>query len=77
MGRDKHARRQIEMGFAMWGILMGSIVDMLRAAQLPNDLTHQFLDRIEEGVDAVLSDEAHEYAVLMLHAVRQSVPGND
>jgi hypothetical protein len=77
MVKDKRARRQTEMAFAMWGILMGSIVDVMRAAQLPNDLAHHFLDRLEEGADSVLWGDAHEYAVIMLDAVRDSVPSND
>jgi hypothetical protein len=65
------------MAFAMWGIFVGSIIDVMRAAQVPNDLAHHFLDRLEEGTDAVLWGEAHEHALMMLHAVRQAVPGND
>jgi hypothetical protein len=77
MGKDKRARRQNEMAFAVWGIFVGSIVDVMRAADISNDLTHHFLDRLEEGTDAVLWGEAHEHAVMMLDAVRGSVPGND
>jgi hypothetical protein len=77
MGKDKRARLQNEMAFAMWGIVVGSIVDVMRTAQVPNDLAHHFLDRLEEGTEAVLWGEAYEQAVMMLDAVRGSVPGND
>jgi hypothetical protein len=77
MGKDKRARRRGEMTMAMWGIIVGALADTMRAARIPNCLVHYFLDQIEDGTDAVLSERPYHQAVTMLDAIRESVPSND
>ena len=46
------------MTLAALGVVMGSIVDTMRAADLPNDVVHAFIDRLDDGFGSVLLGDA-------------------
>ena len=49
MAKDRKARELGHLTLGALGIVMGSVVDTMRAADVPNDLVHVYLDRLESG----------------------------
>lgn len=59
------------------GVTLGAIVDALRAADVPNDVTHHFLDRLEDGFEEVLRGETQAIMLGLVIVLRGAVADND
>lgn len=57
--------------------LVATLVDTMRNADLPNDVIHQFLDRLESLNGMTLSGEPSIVMDDVVEIVRRSVPTND
>lgn len=77
MTKDKKARRLGHLTLAALGVTLGAIIDALRAADVPNDVTHHFLNRLEDGFFEVLYGEAQEIMLGMIFVLRENVADND
>ena len=68
------------MGFlsiSALGVMMGAIVDAMRAAQVPDDAVHHFLDQLEEGFSQVLYGETQTLMLGLVFVLRRDVASND
>jgi hypothetical protein len=77
MAKDKKARELGHMTLAAIGIVMGSIVDVMKGADIPNDVVHLYLDRLEEGFETVLWGDAQAIMYGLVDVLRTNVPSND
>lgn len=68
------------MGFltiSALGVMMGAIVDSMRAAQLPNEAIHHFLDQLDEGFSQVLYGEPQTLMLGLAFVLRPDVASNE
>lgn len=77
MARDKKSRAMGYMTLSALGVSLGAIIDSLRAADVPNDVTHYFLNRLEDGFEGVLRGEARAIMLGLVIVLRGAVAGND
>ncbi len=77
MAKDKKAREIGPLTLSALGVVMGSIVDTMRFADVPNDAVHHFLDELEEGFDLILYGEARAAMMGLVFILRQNVASND
>jgi hypothetical protein len=77
MARDKKAREFGDLTLGAIGIVIGSIVDTMQAADVPNDVIHTFLDRLEDGFEAVLYGPASDAMLMLVGILRGHLADND
>lgn len=65
------------MTLAALGVVMGSIIDTMRAADVPNDVAHAFLDRLDGGFGTVLWGDALGIMNELVDIIRSKVASND
>jgi hypothetical protein len=77
MAKDKKARELGHVTLEAIGVVMGSIVDTMRAADVPNDVIHTYIDKLEEGFAEVLWGEALAIMFSLVDVLRSGVASND
>lgn len=77
MTKDRKARNLGYLTLSALGVTMASIVDAMKAADVPNDVAHHLLDRLEDGFEEVLYGEARSMMLMMVGVLRGSVADND
>ena len=77
MTKDKKARTLGFLTLSALGVTLASIVDAMKFADVPNDVAHHFLDRLEDGFFEVLHGEAQDMMLMMVGVLRGSVADND
>jgi hypothetical protein len=77
MARDKKAREFGDLTLGAIGIVIGSIVDTMQAADVPNDTIHAFLDRLEDGFQEVLYGPACDAMLILVRILRGHLADND
>ena len=75
--RDRYARQQGRLTIVALANLIATVVDTMRAADVPNDIVHHFLDRLESLNDLTLTGLAGDLLGDVVAVVRATVPGND
>ena len=65
------------MTLAAIGVVMGSTIDAMRVADVPNDVIHAFLGKLEQGFEAVLWGDALSIMYELVDVLRANVPSND
>ena len=74
---DQTARDIACAAVFMWGNLLAVLIDTLGMCDMPRELIHDILDRLEGANVEVLSAQGEVLANGFVRSVRQSVPGND
>lgn len=77
MGKDTKARRGNVLTVMALANLMAAIVDTMREAEVPDDLVHTFLDRLERMNALTLSGTAAHIMSDFVGVIRGTVPAND
>jgi len=77
MARDKKAREFGDLTLGALGVVVGSIVDTMQAADVPNDTIHTFLDRLEDGFQEVLYGPACGAMMMLVGILRGHLADND
>lgn len=77
MAKDRKARAENHVTVMALANLLACIVDAMREADVPNDIVHSFLDRLEHINAITLSGLAGEIMSDFVAIVRGTVPGND
>lgn len=77
MAKDKKARQLGHLTINALGVVLGSIIDTMRMADVPNDVVHHFLDGLENGFQECLYGEAQTIMLGLLFVLRQNVASND
>lgn len=74
---DERARSLGYMTLSAIGVILGSAIDAMRRADVPEHIVENYLQDLEEGFDAVLYGEARSIMSAMLHAVKKIGADND
>lgn len=69
---DQVARDMASAAFFAWGNLLGTIVDTMGQANVPESLIHDFLDRLCEANESVLRDPYRGGYHSIVRVVRES-----
>lgn len=69
---DQQARDMSNAAFFAWGNLVGTIVDTMASAEIPEALIHDFLDRLCDANNEVLPENYRERYQTMLRVLRES-----
>jgi hypothetical protein len=77
MAKDKKARQLGYLTINALGVVIGSVIDTMRMADVPNDAVHHFLDELENGFEECLFGEAQAIMLGLLGILRQNVASND
>jgi len=77
MAKDKYARHENRVTVMAIGNLIAALVDTMRAADVPNGIVHDFLDKLERLNGFTLFGDAGEVMDEIIDVVRGSVPSND
>lgn len=77
MAKDKKARELGYLTLNALGVVLGSIIDTLRTADVPNDVAHHFLDELENGFEECLYGETRSAMLQLVFILRQNVASND
>lgn len=77
MTKDRKARRTGVMTISALGVTLGAIIDGMRMADVPNDVTHHFLDQLEDGFEAMLSGDAQAIMLGLVLVLRGNIADND
>jgi hypothetical protein len=77
MTKDRKARNMGYLTISAIGVVMASIVDSMRAAQMPNEAVHHFLDQLEDGFSSVLYGEPQTLMLGLVFVLRRDVASND
>lgn len=77
MAKDRKSRAFGYMTISALGVALGAIIDAMKMADVPNDVTHHFLDRLEDGFDEVLHGEALAIMIGLVLVLRGNVADND
>jgi hypothetical protein len=76
MTKDRKARNMGFLTISALGVMMGAIVDSMRAAQ-PNEAVHHFLNRLEDGFMEVLHGEPQTFMLGLVFVQRRDVASKD
>jgi hypothetical protein len=77
MAKDKYARHENRVTVMALGNLIAALVDTMRAADVPNDVVHDFLDKLERLNGFTLFGDAGDVMDEIVDVVRRTVPDND
>lgn len=77
MTKDKKARQLGYLTLSALGVTLAAMIDAMKAADVPNDVAHLFLDRLEGGFEEVLFGDARNMMMLMVGVLRANVADND
>lgn len=77
MTKDRKARNMSYLTISALGVMMASIVDSMRTAQMPNEAVHHFLDQLEDGFSQVLHGEPQTLMLGLVFVLRRDVASND
>ena len=69
---DQTARDMANAAFFAWGNLLGTIVDTMGQADVPESLIHDFLDRLCEANESVLREPYRQGYHSIVRVVRES-----
>jgi len=77
MTKDRKARNMGYLTISAIGVVMASIVDSMRAAQMPSEAVHHFLDQLEDGFSSVLHGEPQTLMLGLVFVLRRDIASND
>lgn len=77
MAKDRKAREMGGLTLAAFGVIICSIVDVMREAGVPNNVGHAFVDRLEIGFTEVLWGDALSSMYELIDIIRTKMPSND
>ena len=77
MAKDKYARHENRVTVMALGNLIAAMVDTMRAADVPNDVVRDFLDKLQRLNGFTLFGDAGDVVDEIIDIVRESVPDND
>lgn len=75
--KDKKARALGYLTLNALGVIVGSVVDAMRSMDVPNDVTHRFLDELEDGFSVCLYGQSQHVMLMIVATLRAQVPDND
>jgi len=73
MVKDRKARRGVQNTMVAWANLVGSTIEALQKADVPDCYIHYFLDRLELANDATLVGAEAEFAAGLIPLFRGMV----
>lgn len=74
---DPIARDMAQTALVAWANLVGTLVATMREADVPTDLIHGVLDRIERANEATIAKPGRDFLRPLLETVRETLPSND
>ena len=70
MAKDRKARALGHLTLQALGVILASIVDTMREAEMEPKTIHHFLDCLDDGFDAVLDGDAYAIMTGLLTVIR-------
>lgn len=77
MAKDRKARNEVRLTVIAIANVIAAIVDTMRDGNVPNDVIHTFLDRLERMNQATMEGVAGMVLADVVEIIRGTVPDND